>query len=389
MTTSLTMASTAPTSFQALVLKEHTDPPALYLGSRPVPSEPIPGTVNVKVLAHSLLSYASSLLAGTMQYPLALPMTPGGGAIVRIVAPLPPDATAIKEGQLAFLDPTVKGRDDGDNSILLGIHGGITPGARKLMDREWRNGTYAECARVPLENVFALDEDLLCKRMGYSFADLAYMTRLMVPMGGLPALDVKAGERVVIAPASGSFGGAAVEVARAMGADVVMVGRKRETLEGIKRVLLEKNPHAGKVDVVALSGEMMDDVGALKGYGVIDKYLDFSPPAAAKSGHLMTCLMALKRGGTACLMGGIQGMVQVAYELVMFNNLTIKGRFMYEREDVKKLIRLMEGGRLFIGRKGGIDTVATYGLKEWKDALASAEQEVGWGKQVVLEPWKE
>ena len=62
---------------------------------------------------------------------------------------------------------------------------------------------------------------------------------------------------------------------------------------------MEKNPHAGKVDVVALSGEMEMDVVALKGCGVIDKYLDFSPPAAGKSAHLMTCLMALKRGGIA------------------------------------------------------------------------------------------
>ena len=107
------------------------------------------------------------------------------------------------------------------------------------MDGEWRNGTYAEYARVPLENVFALDEDILCRDMGYSFADLAYMTRLMVSMGGLSALDVKAGEWIVIAPASGGFGGAAVEVARAMGPDVVMVGRKRETLEGRKRETLE------------------------------------------------------------------------------------------------------------------------------------------------------
>ncbi len=81
-------------------------------------------------------------------------------------------------------------------------------------------------------------------------------------------------------------------------------------------------------------------------------------------------------------------MVEVAYGVVMFNNLTIRGRFMYEREDVKKLIRLMEGGRLLLGENGGIDTIATYGLKEWDNALISAEKEVGWGKQVVLDPWK-
>ncbi len=299
------MTSNTPTSYQALVLKEHTDPATLHLETMSLFSVPAAGTVTVKVLGHSLLSYAGSLLSGAMQYPLSLPITPGGGAIVRVVAPLPPDATAFKEGQLAFVDPTIRGRDNEDKSMLLGIHGGITPDSRKLMDGEWRNGTFAEYAHIPLENVFALDEDILCNDMAYSFTDLAYMTRLMVPMGGLSALEVQAGDRVVIAPASGGFGGAAVEVARAMGADVVIVGRKRETLEWIQSVLMEKNPHAGKVDVVALSGEMEMDVVALKGCGVIDKYLDFSPPAAGKSAHLMTCLMALKRGGIACLMGGI------------------------------------------------------------------------------------
>ena len=382
------MASKA-TSYQALVLKEHTDPATLHLEFKSLSTNHIPGTVAVKVLAHSFLSYTASLLAGTMQYPLSLPMTPGGGAIVRIVAPLPSDATSLKEGQLAFLDPTVRARDDADTSMLHGIHGGATPEAKKLMDGEWRNGTMAEYAKVPLENVFELDEDALCKGMGYNYADLAYMQRLMVPMGGLSALDVKAGERVVIAPATGGFGGAAVEAARAMGADVVMVGRNKGGLEKIKSVLMEKSPYAGKVDVVALSGEMEKDVGAIKGCGVVDKYLDFSPPQAAKSGHLMVCLMALKRGGSACLMGGIMGMVEVAYGLVMFNNLTIKGRFMYEAEDVKKLIRLVEGGRLLLGEKGEIETVGTYGLKEWKEALPAAEKEAGWGKQVVLDPWKE
>jgi hypothetical protein len=57
----------------------------------------------------------------------------------------------------------------------------------------------------------------------------------------------------------------------------------------------------------------------------VDKYLDFSPPEAAKTGHIVACLMALKKGGTACFQGGIQGMVNVPYGLIMFKDLTIKG----------------------------------------------------------------
>jgi hypothetical protein len=62
---------------------------------------------------------------------------------------------------------------------------------------------------------------------------------------------------------------------------------------------------------------------------------------------------------------------------------------MYERDDVKRLIRQVEGGRLLLSEKGGIETVATYGLKEWEKTLVAAEKGAGWGKHIVLDPWKE
>jgi NADPH:quinone reductase-like Zn-dependent oxidoreductase len=242
-----------PSSSLSLVLKEYTTPPTLHLESRPLPGEAVPGQATVKILVHSLLSYSSALLSGILKYPLNLPLVPGGGAVMRLASPVPPDATSLIEGDLCLFTPIVRGRDDGDYAILIGIHGGATPGATTLIEGFWRDGVMAEYANVPLENLYRLDENKLCGDMRYSFADLAYMQRLMVPMGGLCSLDVKAGERVVIAPASGSFGGAAVQVARALGADVVMVGRKRESLEKIKGVLLEKSSSVGKIDVVALT----------------------------------------------------------------------------------------------------------------------------------------
>jgi hypothetical protein len=36
----------------------------------------------------------------------------------------------------------------------------------KLMEGEWRNGSFAEYAKFPMENVFRLDEEILCVKMG-------------------------------------------------------------------------------------------------------------------------------------------------------------------------------------------------------------------------------
>jgi NADPH:quinone reductase-like Zn-dependent oxidoreductase len=52
-----------------------------------------------------------------------------------------------------------------------------------------------------------------------------------VPYGGLRDIDLKPGETIIIAPAAGSFGGAAVKLALAMGALVIAVGRNPEALK--------------------------------------------------------------------------------------------------------------------------------------------------------------
>jgi threonine dehydrogenase-like Zn-dependent dehydrogenase len=333
-------------------------------------------------------------------------MTVGGGAIARVVS-LGSDATHLKKGQLVFVDPMVRGRDDSSTSILLGVHGGLTSGAAVLMQGDWRHGSCAQYARWPLENVHVLDEEKLTTStststsslgfglgsglgLGYSFHDLAYLQRLLVPMGGLceSVLDVKVGDRVIVAPATGQFGGAAVEVALAMGADVVICGRNRTALTKMRDTLEPVYPGA-KIDVVQLLGVVETDVAALQAVGdrgrPIDKYIDFSPAVAAGSTHITSCLRALKRGGKACLMGGIMAGVEIPYSVVMFNDLQICGKFMYERDAVKRLISLVESGRL----KFRVPEIKVFGLKEWEKGFETAAQKSGWREMVVFEPGRE
>ncbi|KIX04170.1 uncharacterized protein Z518_07724 [Rhinocladiella mackenziei CBS 650.93] len=355
-------------SFDAPLEVKTTAPPAL-----------LPGSAIVQVLSSPILAYAAKLYSGALQYPLHLPMTIGGGAVARIVA-VGSDATTLSPGQLVLIDPMIRSRDDPAKSILLGVHGGISEGAARLMKGDWRDGSCAEYARWPLENVHALDEEKL-KALGYSVHDAAYLLRLFVPMGGLMELDVKAGDRIVIAPATGQFGGAAVEVALAMGADVIICGRKKDVLEKMKSTLTPVYPQAN-INTVPLSGVVETDMATLQQLGPIDKFLDFSPAAAATSTHIISCLMALRKGGRACFQGGITGPVQIPYPVVMFNDLKICGKFMYEREGVRKIISLVESGRL----KFEIPDMRVFELEKWEDGFKAAEERGGWRELVVFQP---
>ncbi|EXJ82588.1 hypothetical protein A1O3_06401 [Capronia epimyces CBS 606.96] len=369
-----------PDSHRALTLSSvETGPEVKRLG----PPSLLPGSTVVQILSSPVLSYAAKVYTGALQYPLCLPMTIGGSAIARVVA-VGSDATRLSPGQLVLVDSMIRGRDDPTQAILLGVHGGLSEGAARLMQGDWRDGSCAELARLPLENVHVLDEETLTKTQGHSVHHLAYLLRLLVPMGGLVELDVQTGDRVVIAPATGQFGGAAVEAALALGADVVICGRRRHALDHMKHSLAPVYPQA-RIDVVVLSGTVDTDVATLHALGPMDKFLDFSPAAAAGSTHITSILMALRKGGRACLMGGITGSVAIPYQVVMFNDLHIGGKFMYERDAVHKVISLVQGGRLRID----LPHPKVFALHEWESAFKSAEESPGWRQMVVFDPSRE
>ena len=192
----------------------------------------------------------------------------------------------------------------------MGLHGGGYPAAQKLMDSEWRNGTFAEYTKFPLENVFALDEELLIRTKGYSVAELTWLSGCLVPYGGLREIVV------IVAPATGKFGDAAVTVALAMGAKVIAAGRNTTALAALNSVF----DGTGRIKTVTLSGDISEDAEALKRAASnadgADAYIDFSPAAAAKSSHIVAALSALRPFGKCALMGDIVGELSIPYELV-------------------------------------------------------------------------
>ncbi|KAI9640387.1 hypothetical protein NHQ30_011132 [Ciborinia camelliae] len=344
-------------SQKALVLKSKTEPLSLETVQIPTPG---PGSVVVRVLGTFILSYLPSVLDGSLPYSMVLPMIPGGSSIGRVES-VGADAVSLKPGQLVYCDITVRARDDPDLAILMGLHG---EAAMKLMQGEWRNGTFAEYAKFPTENVFALDEGCL------------------VPFGGLSDINLLPGETVIVAPATGRFGGSAVMVALAMGATVVACGRNEDTLAALRKTYSD----TGKLEIVVLNGDQETDTRAMlaasgNGGKGADAYVDFSPNVAAKSTHIAAAMAALKPFGRAAFMGGIFGNIEINYISLMMKSLRIQGRFMYDREMVVRMIKMIEKGNLKMGDGAGMKIIGKYGLDEIDEAMEIAKNETGWGNQ--------
>ncbi|KAL2857216.1 isopropanol dehydrogenase [Aspergillus pseudoustus] len=370
---------------KALVLHARDAP--LALESVPLPRAS-PGDAIVRILAADIVPYMKEVLTNKRPYPLSLPMTPGNTAIGRIHE-VGPDAVSLVPGQLVFCDITIRARDNPSVSILYGIHGGGYPAAQKLMDGVWRNATYAEHARFPLENLYPLNEELLLgEEFGYSINDLCLMPVCLVPFGGLAEVDVKPGEVVIIAPATGRYGGAAVAIALALGATVIAAGRNAAALERLGQI---HSTGSGKrlrtvqlTDDAAANTELFR-AAAGKPDGA-DVYMDLSPPAIAGCSLLASGIRALRVFGRCVVMGGNSGNIDFPYLEIMFKSIRIQGRFMYDRKHVLQMIQMLESGLLQLGNKAGVTHTEEFGLEGIEEALEAAGRLSGWGGHVVLKP---
>jgi threonine dehydrogenase-like Zn-dependent dehydrogenase len=365
-----------PVTHKALVLHKTGEP--LIIEEIPTPVAG-PGSVVVRVLAASIVSYIRDVYGGSRGYSYPTPLVTGSSAVGRIVAS-GPDASSLKPGDLVFVNSFILARDDPANCFLWGIHSGPSEGSQKLMAGEWRDASWAEYAKAPLENCAKLDEEKLLGQMKYSLEQLTYIGTALVPYGGLKDVDLRPGETVVICPATGQFGGAAVHVALAMGAGkVIAMGRNAGKLGEVKKL-------SDRVEVVPLTGDVTHDAAEIQKLGEVDVFYDISPPEAGNAPHLKSALMALRTGGRVSLMGGVQQDVPFPHALIMFKNITLKGKFMYNREDITAVIKMVQSGLLKLDASNGIKVAGTYGLEDWDEAFTAAANNRAMGTMTVFKP---
>ncbi|KAH7081314.1 alcohol dehydrogenase [Paraphoma chrysanthemicola] len=369
--------SSLPETHAALLQTTYAQP--LELKSLPTP-HPTPGSVIIRINYAPVLSYSKGIFNGTRGYSYPTPLVPGSSGIGRVAA-LGLDATSLEVGQLVFVDSVIRSRDDPTDVFLMGITQGGTKGGARLMRDVWRNGTYAEYVAVPLENVAVMNEEKLLGKLGYKESELAGLARYGVPYGGLRDIGLEVGETIIVTPATGAFGGAAVAMALAMGAKVIAAGRNERKLKGLVEQFGEE-----RVKIVKITEDVADHVEALKqaAGGPIDAVFEISPPMAAESTHLKSAILAVRHGGRVSLMGGILEDYAIPLRDIMRKNLVLRGKWMCERADVKHLVRMVENGILKIGERGGVKSVGEYGFEDWEEAFEVASKEAGWDSAVIL-----
>jgi threonine dehydrogenase-like Zn-dependent dehydrogenase len=375
------MATTLPPTHKALVQEVKTHP--LVVKELPTP-QAIPGTAILRIISAPVISYMREVYDGTRSnYAYPTPLVPGTSAIGRVVA-TGPDAAKLKEGDLVLVDCLIRGRDDSEALFLFGLTEGAGEGSRKLMHGEWRDATFAQYAKVPLENCFLLNEARLLGPvekggLGYEVDQLCWLLQSLVPYGGLRSIDLKAGETVIIAPATGGFGSAAVVVALAMGARVIAMARNEIELKKIKAL----NPD--RVEIVPMTGNIEEEIAALKKFGRINAFFDISPAAAQESTHFKSAVLSLTQGGRVSLMGGFLGDLPIPHRFIMRFDITLKGKWMYSRDDVFTMLQLMNTGVLNV--KDIVKVVRQFGLEDWKKAFDVAYEQGGrLGQLTVFNP---
>jgi alcohol dehydrogenase len=339
--------------------------------------DPVMGTgeVIVDMVAAGVTSYAANVFDGSRNYLLETPVAPGAGGIGRVRA-TGPDATRLEPGDWVYCEPTVRSRDDvfSPDQILQGWTY-RTPAALPL-HRYYHHGSFAEQMLLPTENVTPIGE--------IEAADAGRWTalgRLLVPFGGLLAGGLAAGETLVVNGATGGFGGAGVAVALAMGAGrVVATGRNMRTLDDLARRF------GPRVRIARMTGVEADDRALIveAAGGPIDMVLDFLPREASAA-QVRAAALAVRLGGRVILMGGLRGPegdLGLNYNWLMHNETTVRGVWMYRREAIPRMVRMIRGGLIDLDQF----EMTEFALDEANAAVAHAAANAGPRQLTVLRP---
>ncbi|ROW12026.1 hypothetical protein VPNG_05281 [Cytospora leucostoma] len=323
----------------------------------------------------------SDVVSGASKFPQAWPLVFGTCCVGRI-EDVGADVTFLKAGQLVFCDHIVYARDAPEHRIVLGYHGGHSEYERKLSSGHWRDGCWSEYARFPVENVHAVDEQLIAQK-GIAAEQLCEVSCVMSAIGAANSIQVRAGETVLVMPATGFFSSGAVTALLGMGANVVAVSRNKDTLNQLVQHYREDGD---RITPLVLIGDLAKDTDALKaatpGSKGADAFIDFSSPESAGGTYFQAGLQALKRNARCVLAGAIPDNLQLPYLTVRINCLTVKGSFAQNREDVEFAIRLIESGNLKLRK-----TIAgRYPLDEYETAVSLSKATRGWEQMVIVMP---
>lgn len=298
-----------------------------------------PGGVLVRVEASTLMSYMKAYVEGRLPVYRAPSgaFTPGGNC-VGVIEDVGLGVWQLVPGQRVILSALFTSAEQVAEpaQLLIGVTSfGL---ASEKIQAEWRDGTLADYALLPASSLTPIEP-------GFADTDavtLALASRFVVPYGGLVRGRLAAGETLLINGATGAYGSAAALLGVAMGAGrVIAAGRNATKLHRLMSI-------AGSTVVpVALSGDRKTDAAVLRAAADGGADLAFDMVGNARDpASTLASLNALRRRGRLVLMGSMTSDLPIPYLQLMLNGLEIIGNFMHPSEAYRRVLALVQAGRL-------------------------------------------
>lgn len=296
-----------------------------------------PADVLVRIVACGTQDGDHKLMLGKL--PLNhLPLTIGHEP-VGVVAAVGAAVHGVHEGQRVFVDPSIAcgncqychaGTEQycAQYAVMGMTH--FTPAGKALFDR-YGNGGFAEYMKVPGNNIRVLPDQV-------SFEWAAKLAFLGVALKAVEKTRLRAGETIVISGASGALGTCAVMAASALGAgQIIAVARDTTRLERVCKV----SP-ATVVPVSTQADPQLSTIRQLTAGRGADVYVDCLP--AGGIGVTQQCLMNLRAGARAALIGGVVGNLELPYGFFMNREIEVSGSVGFGRGNYDRIVQLLCSG---------------------------------------------
>ncbi len=311
--------------------------------------EPGPGEIVVRLRAAAL--NRRDLFATNGQYP----------GVKQDILPAIPGSDG--SGEVAARGDGVEGPEEGREVVIHpSLYWGDNP---RVPDKEYRilglpdDGTFAQFAKVPAENVFPKPSHLSHEEA--AALPLAALTayRALVSRGG-----VQEGETVVVPGVGGGVATFLVQIASALGANVFVTSGSDEKIEAAKELGAEGGVNYNSED---WSKELKSMAGG------VDLSID------SVGGDAFTALVTLaKPGGRIVVFGATAGPApKVMTIMAALKHLDILGTAMGTAEEFGAMLDLYAEH----GLKPKINE--TFALENASDALKHMEEGAGMGKIVL------
>ena len=318
---------------KANLFRQHGGPEVLEYTDFPAP-EPKPGEVLVRLRAAALNRMDVMVRNGWPGLKLELPHingADGAGEVVEVNSPDPKGqgtngwGTGVRVGDRVVINPNL---GCGECEFCLAGRDNLCINWKLL--GETVRGTYAEFVAIPAWQLYKLPEDFDYHQA--AAAALVYQTawHSLVVRGNL-----QPNETVLIVGAGGGVNTASIQVAKYLGAKVVVVGSNADKLEKATAIgadtLVDRSKEADWSKSVFLA---TDRIG-------VDVVVDNVGTT------FMQSLRALKKGGRLLTVGNSGGpKFEIDNRYIFAKHLSIIGSTMSTLADFKEVMDLIVGGKL-------------------------------------------